>query len=129
MKVKKNDNVLVVTGKDAGKVAKVLVVLPKTNKVVVDGVNVQKKHKKARSAQEVSEIVNQSGAIDASNVMVVCSACNKATRVAYKIEGDKKVRICKKCGAILDATKEAKEVKKATKRKTKKAAEETADQN
>ncbi len=129
MKVKKNDNVLVVTGKDAGKVAKVLVVLPKTNKVVVDGVNVQKKHKKARSAQEVSEIVNQSGAIDASNVMVVCSACNKATRVAYKIEGDKKVRICKKCGAILDTTKEAKEVKKATKRKTKKAAEETADQN
>ena len=129
MKVKKNDNVLVVTGKDAGKVAKVLVVLPKTNKVVVDGVNVQKKHKKARSAQEVSEIVNQSGEIDASNVMVVCSACNKATRVAYKIEGDKKVRICKKCGAILDATKEAKEVKKATKRKTKKAAEETADQN
>ncbi len=129
MKVKKNDNVLVVTGKDAGKVAKVLVVLPKTNKVVVDGVNVQKKHKKARSAQEVSEIVNQSGAIDASNVMVVCPTCNKATRVAYKIEGDKKVRICKKCGAILDATKEAKEVKKATKRKTKKAAEETADQN
>ena len=128
MKVKKNDNVLVVTGKDAGKVAKVLVVLPKTNKVVVDGVNVQKKHKKARSAQEVSEIVNHSGAIDASNVMVVCSACNKATRVAYKIEGDKKVRICKKCGAILDATKEAKEVKKATKRKTMKAAEETADQ-
>lgn len=129
MKVKKNDNVLVVTGKDAGKVAKVLVVLPKTNKVVVDGVNVQKKHKKARSAQEVSEIVNQSGAIDASNVMVVCPTCNKATRVAYKIEGDKKVRVCKKCGAILDATKEAKEVKKATKRKTKKTAEETADQN
>lgn len=129
MKVKKNDNVLVVTGKDAGKVAKVLVVLPKTNKVVVDGVNVQKKHKKARSAQEVSEIVNQSGAIDVSNVMVVCPTCNKATRVAYKIEGDKKVRVCKKCGAILDATKEAKEVKKATKRKTKKTAEETADQN
>ncbi len=129
MKVKKNDNVLVVTGKDAGKVAKVLVVLPKTNKVVVDGVNVQKKHKKARSAQEVSEIVNQSGAIDASNVMVVCPTCNKATRVAHKIEGDKKVRICKKCGAILDATKEAKEVKKATKRKTKKTAAETAEQN
>ncbi len=130
MKIKKNDNVLVVTGKDAGKVAKVLVVLPKTNKVVVDGVNVQKKHKKARSAQEVSQIVNQSGAIDASNVMVVCQTCNKATRVEYKIEGDKKVRICKKCGAILDATKEAKEVKKATKRKTKKATAETpAEEN
>ena len=125
MKVKKNDTVLVITGKDAGKTAKVLVALPKDNKVVVDGVNVQKKHKKARTAQEVSSIVNQSGAIDASNVMVVCPVCNKATRVAYKVEGDKKVRICKKCGAILDATKEAKEVKKATKRKTKKEAAET----
>ena len=123
MKVKKNDTVLVLTGKDAGKTAKVLVALPKDNKVVVDGINVQKKHKKARSAQEVSSIVNQSGAIDASNVLVVCPACNKATRVAYKIEGDKKVRVCKKCGAILDAGKEAKEVKKATKRKTKKDAD------
>lgn len=123
MKVKKNDTVLVLTGKDSGKTAKVLVALPKKNKVVVDGVNVQKKHKKARSAQEVSSIVNQSGAIDVSNVMVVCPVCNKATRVAYKVEGDKKVRICKKCGAVLDAGKEAKEVKKASKKKTKKDAD------
>ena len=125
MKVKKNDTVLVLTGKDAGKTAKVLVALPKENKVVVDGINVQKKHKKARSAQEVSSIQNQSGAIDASNVLVVCPTCNKAVRVAYKIEGEKKVRICKKCGAFLDSTKEVAEVKKATKRKTKKAAAET----
>ncbi len=127
MKVKKNDTVLVITGKDAGKTAKVLVALPKDNKVVVDGINVQKKHKKARSAQEVSSIQNQSGAIDASNVMVVCPVCNKATRVAYKVEGDKKARICKKCGAVLDAGKEAKEVKKATKATTKrKTKKETA---
>ena len=129
MKVKKNDTVLVITGKDAGKTAKVLTALPKANKVIVDGVNVQKKHKKARSAQEVSAIQNQSGAIDASNVMVVCPVCNKATRVAYQIEGDKKVRICKKCGAILDATKEAKEVKKATKKKAKNAADKPAEEN
>jgi large subunit ribosomal protein L24 len=122
MKVKKNDTVLVITGKDAGKTAKVLVALPKANKVVVDGVNVQKKHKKARSAQEVSSIVNQSGAIDASNVLVVCPVCGKATRVAYKAEGDKKMRVCKKCGAILDTTKEAKEVKKEVKKTTKKKA-------
>ena len=127
MKVKKNDTVLVLTGKDAGKTAKVLAALPKDNKVIVDGINVQKKHKKARSAQEVSAIQNQSGPIDASNVMVVCPTCNKATRVAYSIEGDKKVRICKKCGAVLEASKEAKEVKKATKRKTKKA-ETTAEE-
>lgn len=125
MKVKKNDTVLVLSGKDAGKTAKVLVAIPKANRVVVDGVNVQKKHKKARSAQEVSSIQNQSGAIDASNVMVVCPECNKATRVAYKVEGDKKVRVCKKCGAILDTTKEAKEVKKSAKKKAKKAAAET----
>ena len=128
MKVKKNDTVLVITGKDAGKTAKVLVALPKDNKVVVDGINVQKKHKKARSAQEVSSIVNQSGPIDASNVMVVCPTCAKATRVSYKIEGDKKVRVCKKCGAILDASKEAKEVKKTSKKKAKKA-DKPAEQN
>ena len=128
MKVKKNDTVLVLTGKDAGKTAKVLVALPKANRVVVDGVNVQKKHKKARNAQEVSSIKEQAGPIDASNVMVVCPACGKATRVAYKVEGDKKARICKKCGALLDATKEVKEVKKTAKRKTKKAtAEESAE--
>lgn len=129
MKVKKNDTVLVLTGKDAGKTAKVLVAMPKDNRVVVDGINVQKKNKKARSAQEVSSIQNQSGAIDASNVMVVCPACGKATRVAYKVEGDKKARVCKKCGAILDATKEAKEVKKTAKKKTKKAAAETTAEN
>ena len=128
MKVKTNDTVLVITGKDAGKTAKVLVALPKDNKVVVDGINVQKKHKKARSAQEVSSIVNQSGPIDASNVMVVCPTCEKATRVSYKIEGDKKVRVCKKCGAILDASKEAKEVKKTSKKKAKKA-DKPAEQN
>lgn len=115
---------MVLTGKDAGKTGKVLVALPKANRVVVDGVNLQKKHKKARSAQDVSKIETQSGAIDASNVMVICPKCNKATRVSYKEEGDKKVRVCKKCGAILDAGKEAKEVKKAAKKKAK--AEDTA---
>ncbi|MBO7187908.1 MAG: 50S ribosomal protein L24 [Clostridia bacterium] len=120
MKIKKNDKVLVITGKDAGKTAKVLVAMPKANKVVVDGVNVQKKHAKARSANQVSEIKSQSGAIDVSNVMVVCPTCDKATRVAYKVEGDKKVRVCKKCGALLDVA-EVKEVKKAAKKATKKA--------
>ena len=127
MKVKKNDTVLVLTGKDAGKTGSVVAALPKANKVVVDGVNIQKKHKKARSAQDVSEIQSKPGAIDASNVMVICPTCGKATRVAYTIEGDKKARYCKKCGAFLDASKEAKEVKKASKKKTKKEAVETAE--
>lgn len=126
MNIKKNDTVLVITGKDAGKTGKVLVALPKANKVVVDGINVQKKHKKARSAQEVSKIENQAGPIDASNVMVVCPVCGKATRVAYKVEDGKKSRICKKCGASLDSVKEVKkETKKASKKATKAESAET----
>ena len=124
MKIKKNDTVLVLSGKDAGKTAKVLVAIPKTGKVVVDGVNVQKRHTKAKNAQEVSEIKTQSGAIDASNVMVVCPACGKATRVAYNTVEGKKVRVCKKCGASLEVAAKAAE-KKAVK-KAAKASEETA---
>ena len=121
MKIKKNDTVLVIAGKDAGKTAKVLVAMPKANKVVVDGVNVQKRHTKARNTNQTSEIKQQSGPIDASNVMVVCPVCGKATRVGYKVEGTKKVRVCKKCAACLDVA-EAKEVKKTARKSTKKAA-------
>ena len=124
MKIKKNDTVLVLSGKDAGKTAKVLVAIPKTGKVVVDGVNVQKRHTKAKNAQEVSEIKTQSGAIDASNVMVVCPACGKATRVAYNTVEGKQVRVCKKCGASLEVAAKAAE-KKAVK-KAAKASDETA---
>ena len=121
MKVKKNDTVLVLTGKDNGKTGKVLRALPGDNRVVVDGVNVQKKHKKARSAQETSGIVEQAGAIDASNVLVICPVCNKATRVAHAEVDGKKVRICKKCGKSLDAKAEAKKpAKKATAKKASK---------
>lgn len=117
MKVKKNDTVLVLTGKDAGKTGKVIEAMPTAGKVKVEGVNVQKKSKKARSAKETSAIVEQIGAIDVSNVQVVCPACGKATRVAMTIVDGKKARTCKKCGASLDATKEAKTVaKKATKK-------------
>ncbi len=108
MKVKKNDTVLVLTGKDNGKTGKVLRAIPGDNKIVVDGVNVQKKHKKARSAQETSGIVEQAGPIDASNVLVVCPACGKATRVAHAEVDGKKVRVCKKCGKPLDVKAEAK---------------------
>ena len=138
MKVKKNDQVLILSGKDAGKTAKVLAVLPKDNKIVVEGVNVQKKTKKARSAQEVSSIIDKPGAIDASNAMVVCPVCGKATRVAHNVVDGKKVRVCKKCGAVLDASKVVKETKKAAKstattkapakRKTKKAEEKPAEE-
>ena len=118
MKVKKNDTVLVITGKDAGKTGKVISADPKANKVKVDGVNVQKKSQKARRANETSQIVSQVGAVDASNVMVVCPVCNKATRVAHKEIDGKKVRICKKCGASLDVAPEAKKAVKKAKAET-----------
>lgn len=123
MKVKKNDTVLVLTGKDAGKTGKVIASNPADNKIKVDGVNVQLKSKKARSANETSAIVKQVGAIDASNVLVVCPACGKVTRVAYKLEGDKKLRVCKKCGASLDVKKAAPAKTAAKKTATKKAAD------
>ena len=105
MKVKKNDTVYVITGKDAGKTGKVLSADPKANRVVVEGVNVQKKHAKARRQGEVSAIKSQSGPIDASNVMVFCPKCNKGVRVHYNTEGEKKFRVCAKCGANLDEVK------------------------
>lgn len=128
MKVKKNDNVLILTGKDSGKTGKVLRAIPSENKIVVDGINIQKKHKKARSAQETSSIVEQAGAIDASNAQVICPACGKAVRVNYVVENGKKVRVCNKCKAHLDvaaaekkATKTAKTAKATKTSKTEKA--------
>lgn len=128
MKVRKNDTVSVIAGKDKGKTGKVLRSIPDTNRVVVDGINVQKKHRKARSAQESSGIVNQAGPIDASNVMVVCPACGRPTRVGYVFEGEKKIRVCKHsdCGKSLDVKAESKETKKAAKKATKKKGAEKA---
>lgn len=115
--IKKGDTVLVIAGKDKNKRAKVLAVSTKSSKVVVEGVNIVSKCKKARSAQEKSQIVKIEAPIDASNVMVVCPKCEKATRVAHSIVDGKKARICKKCGASLDK-EYVKEVKKATKDKS-----------
>ncbi len=128
MKVKKNDTVVVITGKDVKKTGKVLVAFPRENKIVVEGVNVQEKNRKARSAQETSQKIKKEGPIDASNVLVICPVCGKATRVGYEIVDGKKERICKKCKASLDAKVSAKAEpkKRATKKASKPAeAEET----
>ena len=101
MNVKVNDNVLVIAGKDKGVQGKVLATSPKANTVTVEGVRIQKKHQRARKANETSEIVSKPGPIDASNVMVVCPTCGKATRVKHAEVDGKKVRVCK-CGAVLD---------------------------
>ena len=115
MNVKLNDNVLVITGKYAGKQGKVIATSPKNGKVTVEGVNIQHKTQKARRGNEVSKIVEKEGAIDVSNVMVIRPACDKAVRVKSGEAGGKRVRVCPKCGAVLDkayAGKKGKEVKK-----------------
>ena len=84
MNVKLNDNVLVIAGKDKGKIGKVVSTSPKAGRVTVQGVNLQKKHKKARKATEVSSIVEREGAIDVSNVMVVCDKCGSVLDKTYK---------------------------------------------
>jgi len=137
MKVKVNDTVVVITGKYKGKQGKVLATYPKAGTVRVEGVNIQHKHEKARKANDTSKIVSEEGPIDVSNVEVVCDKCGKATRVGHTTVDGKKVRVCKKCGAVLDkayvkaAKKAAEEAKaEAPKKRTRKRAakkEETAE--
>ena len=99
MRIKKGDTVQILSGNDKGKKGEVLEVMPKDSKVVVKGVNVRKKHIKPRKQGEEGGIIPVECAIDSSIVNVVCPKCGKTTRVEYKVEDDKKVRICKKCGA------------------------------
>lgn len=125
MNVKKGDTVVVIAGKDKSKTGKVLEVSPKTGKVLVENVNIVTKHNKPRSQQDKGGITKKPAAIEASNVMVVCPVCGKATRIAHtEIEG-KKVRSCKKCNASLD-----KEFVKASKKNAKqKSKTENTDKN
>lgn len=99
--VKTGDNVMVISGKDAGKTGKVLAVSPTEGKVIVEGLNMVTKHVKPRRQGEQGGKVQAEGAMYASKVMPVCPKCNKATRIGHaEVEG-KKVRVCKKCGAQL----------------------------
>jgi len=101
MQIKKDDVVLVITGKDKGKKGKVLKALPKVNRVIVEGVNVQTKHQK-QTRKLQSEIKHQEGPIDVSNVMYYDNKAKAPTRIGYTFEGGKKVRVSKKSGQILD---------------------------
>ncbi|MCQ2551675.1 MAG: 50S ribosomal protein L24 [Clostridia bacterium] len=101
MRIKKDDTVVVITGKDKGKVGKVMEVRPKENRVVVEGVNVQTKHQK-QTRDAAAEIKHVEGPIDASNVMLYDAKAKKATKVKYEIKDDKKVRVAKKTGAVID---------------------------
>ena len=101
MQIKKNDTVVVISGKDKGKIGTVLKAFPKKNRVVVEGVNMQTKHVKAGRGTS-SEIRHQEGPIDASNVMYYDKKAKKGTRLGVRVEDGKKVRYSKKSGEVID---------------------------
>jgi len=101
MRIKKDDTVIVLAGKDKGKTGKVLKAMPKTGKVIVEGVNIQTKHAK-QTQKTPAEIRHQEGAIDASNVMYYDTKAKQPSRIGYKEENGKKVRFAKKTGAVID---------------------------
>ena len=99
LKIKKNDTVVVLSGKDKGKSGKVIAADPKAEKVIVEGVNVATKHQKAQKKGQDGGILKIETPIYVSKVQLVCPKCGKGTRVGHKIVDGKKVRVCKKCGA------------------------------
>lgn len=99
MKIKKNDTVLIISGKDRGKTGKVLEVFPKENKLVVENANLRKKHVKPKKQGEKGQVVEVPSKVFISNVKLVCPKCGKPARVGYKMIENKKYRICKKCNS------------------------------
>lgn len=97
MKLKKDDSVKVVSGKDKGKVGKVLKIYSKEGKVLVENVNQYKRHLKKKTQGEKSEIVTLTKPLPVSNLSLICPKCNKVTRVGFRVDKEKKVRFCKKC--------------------------------
>ncbi len=102
MRVRKGDLVFVISGNEAGKKGKVLKVFPKTNRIIVEGVRLIKRHSKATQKNPKGGIIEKEGSIHVANVMVICSKCSNTTRIGIKIlEDGKKARICKKCGEMI----------------------------
>ncbi|HNX99976.1 MAG TPA: 50S ribosomal protein L24 [Oscillospiraceae bacterium] len=99
MNIKKDDKVIVLSGKDKGKTGKVLVADPKNNKVIVEGVNVATKHQAPKKQGDQGGIIKVETPIYVSKVQLVCPKCGKPTRVAHKLADGKKTRVCLKCGA------------------------------
>jgi len=102
MKIKKGDRVRVLTGKDRGKEGEVMRAIPEAGKVIVDGVNVAKRHQRATRATTQGGIIDKDMPIQVANVAILCSGCGKATRVGYRFDDlGVKHRVCRKCGADL----------------------------
>jgi large subunit ribosomal protein L24 len=103
VQIRKNDSVMVITGKERGKTGKVLRVLPEKGALVIERINLVKRHSKPRGPQQPGGIVEKEASIHASNIMIMCDKCNAPVRVGHKLLGDgKKVRVCRRCGEALD---------------------------
>jgi large subunit ribosomal protein L24 len=101
MRIKKGDNVKIMSGKDRGKTGTVLMVSPENGKLMIDGLNVFKKRSKPKKQGEKGQIVAVSRPMPASKVMIVCPNCKAASRLGSRMEGNRKVRYCKKCQATI----------------------------
>ena len=97
MKLVKGDKIIVIKGKDRGKSNKIIKVMPKDSMVVVESLNIRKKTIRAKKQGERGQVVEMPWPMRADNVMLVCSSCNKSTRIGHRVEDEKKVRYCKKC--------------------------------
>jgi large subunit ribosomal protein L24 len=103
MNIRKNDTVLVIAGKDRGKKGKVRKALPESHKLIVEGVNMIKRHSKARGVARQAGIIELEAPLDISNVMLICNKCNKPARVGFRfLEDGKKARICRSCHEVID---------------------------
>lgn len=102
MNIRRDDTVQVITGKYKGKKGKVLRAMPAKDYLIVDGVNIRKKHQKPTKDVQQGGIIESEGPIHKSNVMLVCPRCSKTTRLGFKVGGGKKVRVCHKCGEAID---------------------------
>jgi len=103
MKIRKEDNVLIIAGKDKGKKGKVRFVYPKRNRILIEGVNMIKTHSRARQQVRQAGIIEREAPIALSDVMLICTRCNKPARVGFKILDDgRKVRICRSCKEAID---------------------------
>ena len=99
--VKKGDEVVVLAGKEKGKRGKIITILARKDRVIVEGVNVAKRHAKPPRAHQQGGVIDKFMPVHVSTVGLVCKGCDKATRVGYKFEDGEKVRVCKKCGTVL----------------------------
>jgi len=103
MKIRKNDTVTIIAGKDSGKKGKVRRVIPKADRVLVEGLNMIKRHSRARRAARQAGIIELEAPIHISNVMLLCNKCGKPTRVSFRLLAEgKKVRICHSCNEVID---------------------------